>query len=64
MVNDSTLPGCIGYHNHPLKPNGPCETCRYQDLCKKVIAKERLQPLVAKILEIEAISKGEEVNQG
>lgn len=57
-MNDSTLPGCIGYYNHPTPSNGPCESCPYEDLCKKVIAKKRLQPILDKILEIDALFKG------
>lgn len=51
--------GCIGYHGHPLPPNGPCKTCPHQDLCKRVIAKDRLKPVVESFLRAEAILKGE-----
>ena len=61
-MNDSTLPGCLGYHNHPMPPNGPCNICPYEELCKTVIAKKRLKPLVDKILEMEATLKGGELN--
>ena len=57
-MSDNSLPGCIGYHNHPISPNGPCNTCPHEDLCKSVIAKKRLKPLVDKILEMEATLKG------
>lgn len=57
---NGTLPGCIGYHGKPAPPNGPCRICRYQDVCMRVIAKDRLKPIFAKILEIEATLKGGE----
>lgn len=63
-MNDGTLPGCIGYHGHPISQNGPCDKCRHEKLCQRVVAKKRLKPLVDKILEMEATLKGEEVNQG
>ena len=30
-----SLPGCIGYYGFPLPPNGPCETCKVKELCKR-----------------------------
>lgn len=56
-MNDSTLPGCIGDHNHPIVPDGPCNTCSHEELCKTVIAKKKLQPILDKILEIEILLK-------
>jgi hypothetical protein len=32
-ANAESLPGCIGNYGHPIKPNGPCQTCRSADLC-------------------------------
>ena len=55
-MNDSTLPGCVGYFGKPRGPNGPCETCQYRELCRRVIAKERIKFF---ILKIDAILQGE-----
>lgn len=59
-MNDSTLPGCIGYFGKPQPPNGPCKTCKHADICRRVIAKDRLKPLVESFLKCEAILKGDE----
>jgi len=56
-MNDSTLPGCIGYFGKPISPNN-CAKCHYIELCKKVVAKEKLQAILAKIEEIQAVLKG------
>jgi hypothetical protein len=58
MNDNNSLPGCFGFYPKPLGAN-KCETCEYNQLCPKVVAKERLQPLVAKILEVEQILRGE-----
>jgi len=52
---DNSLPECIGYYGKPVPPNGPCEKCKSQELCRKVIAKERLQPILAKIEEAQIV---------
>jgi hypothetical protein len=56
-MND-TWPECIGYYSKPLGAN-KCENCRHSELCKKVIARERLKPLHAKIVEIRKVLRGE-----
>ena len=61
QTSGSMLPKCIGYHEHPMSLNGPCNICPYEELCKSVIAKKRLEPIVDKILEVKATLKGEEV---
>ena len=57
-MSDNSVPGCVGFHGRPISPNGPCNTCPYEDLCKSVIAKKRLKPLVDKILEMETHLEG------
>ena len=56
-MNDGTLPGCFSLRT-PTAPNR-CETCKFADACKKYVAKERLKPLVSKILEVQEILRGE-----
>ncbi len=29
------LPGCITFYGHPTFPNGPCDVCNFEKLCKK-----------------------------
>jgi len=58
QTSGSMLPKCIGYHEHPMSLNGPCNICPYEELCKSVIAKKRLKPLVDKILEMETHLEG------
>jgi hypothetical protein len=58
MTDSNSLPGCIGYYGKPVHAN-KCEACQYNKLCERVVAKERLQPLVAKILEVEELLRGE-----
>jgi hypothetical protein len=58
-LNDGSLPGCFALQK-PMAPNR-CETCAYAIECRKYIAKDRLKPLIAKILEVEAILRGEPV---
>jgi hypothetical protein len=60
MTDGNSLPGCIGYHGKPVGAN-KCEVCEYSKLCEKVVAKERLKPLVAKIKEATEILRGEPV---
>jgi|YelNatPaOPRAMG01_1025707.scaffolds.fasta_scaffold82926_3 hypothetical protein len=62
MVDNSTLPGCIGYFGHAIAPNGPCERCGYARLCRHVklnfVPKAKLQPILAKLEEVERKLKG------
>jgi hypothetical protein len=57
-MNDSTLPGCIGYYGKPIKPNN-CESCQHAKICKKVVAKDRLKTILIEIEETEEILRGE-----
>jgi len=34
-----TIPGCMNYYGHPIKPNGPCETCKHNWMCEKCTPK-------------------------
>jgi hypothetical protein len=56
-TDNSTLPGCFALYGAPLAPNGPCEKCTYARLCKHVkanfVAKTKLQPILARLEEIE-----------
>jgi len=54
----NSLPGCIGYYGKPIPPN-KCEICPYIDLCRKVVAKERLKIIEEKILELKTVLAGE-----
>jgi hypothetical protein len=54
-MSDSTLPECIGYYGK----GACCDICPHSALCKKVIARERLKPLHAKIVEIQKVLRGE-----
>jgi len=58
-MSENTLPSCIGYYGKPKRPSGPCQRCPIEEQCKKVVAKERLQPVIEKFLEIEAVLRGE-----
>jgi hypothetical protein len=29
------LPGCITFYGHPTFPNGPCDLCNFEKLCKE-----------------------------
>ena len=57
-MSGNTLPGCIGYYLKPIAPNN-CHSCAWAGLCSKVVAKQRLQLLVAKISEVKRILRGE-----
>jgi len=36
MSENESLPGCLGYFEAPLPPNGPCRSCPQRELCRKV----------------------------
>jgi hypothetical protein len=66
-MNDS-MPGCIGFFGFPIPPNGPCEVCRYKQLCNRVqqkfVPKTKLQPILAKLERLEAVlreARGERI---
>ncbi|MBS7612467.1 hypothetical protein KEJ27_09785 [Candidatus Bathyarchaeota archaeon] len=57
-MTDDSLPGCIGYFSNPITPND-CQKCKYVQLCRSVIARELLKPLLPKLEEIKKILKWE-----
>ena len=57
-MNDSTLPGCIGYYGKPIKPND-CDLCQYAEKCKSVVAKDRIKTILIEIEETREILRGE-----
>jgi|YelNatPaOPRAMG01_1025707.scaffolds.fasta_scaffold38400_5 hypothetical protein len=57
-IATDSLPGCIGYFGKPIAPNN-CQTCGWANVCKKVVAKERLAAILADVREAKAIVKGE-----
>ncbi|MDH7564792.1 MAG: hypothetical protein ACQXXG_09495 [Candidatus Bathyarchaeia archaeon] len=56
--DSNSVPGCIGYFGKPVYPNN-CQKCRWIGVCRKVVARERLHPLLAKVEECQKILKGE-----
>jgi hypothetical protein len=57
-MSNNSVPGCFGYHPNPIAPNN-CIGCAWVALCKKVVAKERLQKLLVDVREAKAIIRGE-----
>ena len=57
MGDTDSVPGCIGYYPKAIAPND-CKTCAWTELCKRMVAKERLEKLLAGIREAKAILKG------
>jgi len=57
-MSNSGAPSCFGFFGKPIAPNN-CQKCTWVSLCQKVVAKQRLQPLIAKILEAKQILQGE-----
>ena len=55
---DDTLPGCIGYFGKPITPNN-CHSCGWAELCRKIVARERLASLMAAVREAKAVIRGE-----
>jgi len=54
MNNNDDVPPCFGYYPKPIAPNN-CQSCGWGEVCRKIVAKERLQPLIAKVLEVKQI---------
>jgi hypothetical protein len=54
----NSVPGCFGYFGMPIAPNN-CKNCGWTEVCERVVAKERLQKLLASLQEAKAIVKGE-----
>jgi len=56
-----SLPGCLGYFEAPLPPNGPCFRCPHREICryvsKQFVPKERLKPLLHRIERLQSIIK-------
>lgn len=40
-----TIPGCMTYYGHPMKPNGPCEKCKCNFICEKSTPKGLMEIL-------------------
>jgi hypothetical protein len=57
-MSTNSVPGCIGYFGKPIAPNN-CQNCGWTDVCKRVVAKARLQKLLADVQEAKAIIRGE-----
>ena len=61
-ASPNSLPGCVGFHGKPIAPNGPCERCRYEELCIHVnsnfVPKTALRELLRIVQEIKAIVRG------
>lgn len=67
-MNDSTLPGCIGYFEAPLPPNGPCGSCKYQEVCRHVrlnfVPKAKLKEVLVLVQEVWSVLKEGSVKYG
>jgi hypothetical protein len=48
----TTPPSCLGYYK------GKCENCIWIEVCRRLIAKDRLKPLLENVLEIKKILRG------
>jgi len=56
--NVETLPTCIGFFGDKTIPPSRCDNCAFRDICVRVVAKDRLKPLVRSVLHMEAILRG------
>ena len=57
MNDNKHLPLCIGYFGKPTDPNN-CHICGWSELCRRVVAKERLVSLAAAVKAAKNILKG------
>jgi hypothetical protein len=57
-MSNNSAPGCIGYFGKPIAPNN-CQNCGWTEVCKRVVARERLTPVLDVVREAKAIVKGE-----
>jgi hypothetical protein len=51
----TTPPPCFGYYGKQTN----CASCLWSEACRKVIARNRLKPIVEAILQAEKILRGE-----
>jgi len=51
----NSVPSCLGM---PIAPNN-CKNCGWTEVCKRVVAKERLASVLDAVREAKAIVKGE-----
>jgi hypothetical protein len=56
-MSNNSVPGCLGYPK-PIPPNN-CQNCGWTEVCKRVVAKERLAPILDVVRQAKAIAKGE-----
>jgi hypothetical protein len=57
-MSNNSVPGCVGFYPKSIPPNN-CQNCGWIDVCKRVVAKERLATILADVREAKAIAKGE-----
>jgi hypothetical protein len=50
----TTPPSCLGYYKA-----GKCEGCIWIEVCRRLIAKDRLKPLLEAVSEVKKILQGE-----
>ncbi len=55
--NSSTLLGCLGFYGKPVSPNN-CQNCQWSEVCRKVVAKERLKAILLAVQEAGKILRG------
>jgi hypothetical protein len=58
MGNVESVPGCFGYYPQAVFTNN-CQNCGWVELCKRVVAKDRLTPVLDVVRQAKAIVKGE-----
>jgi len=60
-MTDPTLPPCLGYFGDKTIPPNKCNNCPFRDACSRVIARRRLQPIIARILKMEKALRGAKI---
>jgi len=59
MSDLESLPGCFGYFEAPIPPNGPCSECPHRKICryvsKQFVPKEKLKPILQRIERLQII---------
>lgn len=60
-IDDSpeSLPGCLGFFELPMPPNGPCNKCPCAEMCKHLVRKEEIKAILVLVEEIKNILGGE-----
>jgi len=60
-MDDSSLPGCIGYYEAPLPPN-ECSRCPYVKTCRKMrsdfVPKAKLHTVLERLERLEVKIRG------